>query len=214
MWLASTDMIDLQAANTVKLVREQITYPMNGLNPILDNSLFDYEFFDILEKAYKLHLRKAMITFGQTEDMEDVDMDALIAPKDDDDEEEEQEGNKGQGTKGKGKERDDDSDKEDNVPDTAELLWRKAFPIYIASLCQELKEWVKKKIDVAENLTLRLVLDRLVPKIEFLHRNGMLADHEMLPVVNSPVPVLAVLFYTDLATSLARVSDGIAIVSL
>ena len=74
LWLASPAKIDLDAQNTVELVKEVIMYPMEELNSILDASLFDHNFFQILKDAYMDHLHSVILTFAMEDEKEIVNL--------------------------------------------------------------------------------------------------------------------------------------------
>jgi hypothetical protein len=92
-------------------------------------------------------------------------------------------------------------------------VWEKAFATYKEAVCKSIEAWVQRKLPRADIPT-RLVLDVLIPKINFLYTNGMLGNHKILPKTDAPLPLLSILFFMDLAKSLADVSDGISIVRL
>jgi hypothetical protein len=73
LWLASPEKIDLTAANTIDLVHNEIICPAEDQQSILETTLFDAQFFDILESSYKAHLRQAIITFGVEQDAIDLE---------------------------------------------------------------------------------------------------------------------------------------------
>jgi len=121
MWLTSPLPFDPQAEDAIQRAHEQIGQTCDEQSSILDTSMLDNEFFDILESSYMHHLKRAMLSFGQQEEMSLEQMSMPIVSDDDDDD---------------------------------------------------------------------------------------------MPPLASPIPLLSILFYTDLAMSLANVSDGIAIVSI
>jgi hypothetical protein len=155
---------------------------------ITDTSLFDCEFFSILEMAYKRHLQPALVTFGQGM-MSAVDLKEFIVASEEDDE-------------------DVDMQVDD---ETVEVVWEKAFKAYGAEVCNMVGAWAQEKLLMAD-LTTRIVLDALVPKMKFLLDNGMLGNHKLLPKTGARLPFLSILFFMDLCKSLANVSDGIALV--
>lgn len=198
MWLASPIPFDLAAANTVELAHTQISLNSDDLKSVLDRSLFDHPFFEILDSCYLDYLKRAMMSFGQVDTVDLEGMSTFIVPDDDaDDKDEDMDG---QAKKAK-------------EPDSM-LLWANAFPKYITELCRKLMIWVERKLPTIGEMSTRLVLDSIIPKIKFLDNNNMLVDHKMMPTVLCKIPLLSVLFYTDLAASVSEVSDGIAILSL
>jgi hypothetical protein len=56
LWLASPEKFLLKLPNTIDLVHDQILGSPEALMSIMDTSLFDCDFFEILEMAYKRHL--------------------------------------------------------------------------------------------------------------------------------------------------------------
>lgn len=192
LWLASPEKFVPGPPNTIEMVHDQVLKSQEALQSITDTSLFDCHFFQILEMAYKEHLGPALITFGQGK-MDGLDVTNPIVPEEDD--------------------QDEDVDMEKRGPRDIEIVWEKAFATYKEAVCKSIEAWVQRKLPRADIPT-RLVLDALVPKINFLYANGMLGDHKILPKTDAPLPLLSILFFMDLAKSLADVSDGISMVRL
>jgi hypothetical protein len=190
LWLASPQKIDLKAANTIDLVHEQVFYSFQELRSILDTSLLDAEFFQILENAYMDHLKDAMVTFAQEDDEHAFDPSDTLATPDLDD-------NK----RPIPRERTSD----------VELVWSKAFPGYIKDVCERVEAWVKPKMQQTEDMDTRAALHMLVPKMKFLYDHKMLSDHPSMPQTKQIafVPFLTLLGINDLAKQLADVTPGI-----
>ena len=196
LWLASPEKIDLKAVNTVDLVNELVTYSAEALNSVLDTTFFDSQFFQILEDSYMDYLKPAMITFGQEGDGNVFDQAATIVPASDNEDESESSAEKGK-----------------KSSQDYEIRWRRAFKNYMSCIYKKIAAWVEDKMKYTKDLVIKSMLNMLVPKIRFLNEHDMLCQHPLLPTINSPIPLLSILFFTDFAKSLADVTDAITVVS-
>ena len=73
LWLASrAEPIDLNADKAINELHSQVIKTTVEQESILDTSMFDHDFFQILEDSYTSHLRQAIISFGQRDEMVDL----------------------------------------------------------------------------------------------------------------------------------------------
>ena len=197
-WLASWDDIDLEYESNISTVTEILA---NGedLVPILDDRLFDRAFFKLLEDAYMINLKQAVISFGCGPDLDNVQLSDIAA--------------------GISVESDDEDEDEAEIPEGFDISWTRAYETYIGEICKNLQTWSKRRLQTMENHSVPInahvifALENLVPRIEFMHRHKLFAFNHLLPS-SSPPPLLSISFYSDLAKSLADVSNGIALVSV
>ena len=179
LYLASPEAV----IDNLKKLTELTSQSAQDLEAILDTSIFDLHFFNILEETYLTQLVPAMITFGTRDLAKAVDLSKNFADKE-----------------GTGK-------KEFLI----EIHWTKAYKTYIEVICNRLQPWIAKKITLTHDMATKLILNNIVPKIKILYKHNMLYTKSSLPHVKCPVPLFSVLFYTDLAQSLSKVSNGIMV---
>jgi hypothetical protein len=137
LWLASPEKLLLKLPNTIDLVHDQILGSPEALMSITDTSLFNCDFFEILEMAYKRQLQPALITFGQGM-MSAINLKEFIVASDEDDE-------------------DEDMQVEH---ETVEVVWEKVFKFYDIEVCNRVGALAQGK-QLTADLTMRIVLDAL-----------------------------------------------------
>jgi hypothetical protein len=206
-WLASYDDIDLEDENVSKSIVADILNGDDDLHPILDDRLFDKAFFKILDDAYMGKLQQAIISFACDSDMDNIEISGLVAPTSLDSD------------TGSDSDSDEEAVVEAGVPEHSEISWIKAYESYMKDVCKNLHTWSKDRLqtmtidDAPTKIHAIFALKNLVPRIKFLYRHKIFALILLLPSTSFP-PLWSVLFYADLAKSLADVNDGIALVGV
>ena len=191
LWLATDDGTSLEPGTSSGDVAARVTELLaDQKDAIVDLSLFDERFFSILESAYMAHLKPTLLSFGRQTSLNELDVTSRLAPVDEDDILE---------------------DKEE--PYNLTILWDDAYGTYITDVCSQFESWSVSKVQQTANERTKRIISRLVPKVKFLQSINMLARTSLLPDVKSAPPLFSALFYTDLAESVAAVTDGIAVVS-
>ena len=115
LWLASPATIDLKAANTIDLIKNILYYSAEQHKSILDTTLFDNEFFGILELIYKTYLQAAMLTFGQDRRLDGMQLSQFIVTE--------------------GNEEEKDALKKRGSGKVIEIIWDRAYETYIKEVC-------------------------------------------------------------------------------
>lgn len=192
LWLADDDELDLNIVSSdaaMQLIQAKIR---DVGDSICDTSLFDHKFFATLEAAYMAHLKSAIMSFGREDQMKKVDLEGRMVPVED-----------------------DDVIDPKVQPHNLAILWSDGYRLYIDQICRDLKRWVDGKLEKTGDMRTKVILGKLIPRIRFLQERKMFPKNSILPpVTGGTPPIFSALFYTDLAHSLAKVSDGIAAVSL
>ena len=124
LWLASDDgnNLDLSDKEACYVVSTKaFEYPEN-LASITETTLFDGEFFHILEEGYMCHLKLAIISFGREEIMKDVSPSSYIIDVEEQDE--------------------DLAAPPLQEPNKVKILWSDAYSSYIDFVQRRLGSWV------------------------------------------------------------------------
>ena len=101
----------------------------------------------------------------------------------------------------------DDILEDKKEPYNLTILWDDAYGVYITNVCFQNELWSVSKVQQTANERTKRIISRLVPKVKFLQSINMFAWTSLLPDVKSAPPLFSALFYTDLAESVAAVTN-------